>query len=370
MEHVVIVGCGVVGAAIAYELSQVSRLRVTLVDRQPPAQGSTGAALGVLMGGISQKAKGNAWTLRQASMQRYETLIPELETLTGHTIPFNRQGILKLYFDDEETATWQRLIDIRQTQGWHLEWWDGAQVQTRCPHIPTSRVAGAIYSPCDRQVDPTALTLAFVEAAKRNGVEVQFGSEVMGLEPETLDHPPCRVHQLQTSSGSLKVDWVVLAAGLGTTPLLPPTTSPLEIRPVLGQAMEIKVKAPLGDRQFQPVITGDDIHLVPLSSGNYWVGATVEFATLGEAIAAEPTRLEDLWQGAIALCPALTTAEILRTWSGLRPRPDHRPAPVIEWLAGYSNVLIAAGHYRNGVLLAPATAQTVCAMLQHDPAGS
>jgi glycine/D-amino acid oxidase-like deaminating enzyme len=92
-NQVVVIGCGIVGAAIAYELSLVDGLKITVLDRQQPAQGSTGAALGVLMGAISKKTKGRAWQLRQTSMQRYETLIPELETLTNCQIRFNRHGI-------------------------------------------------------------------------------------------------------------------------------------------------------------------------------------------------------------------------------------------------------------------------------------
>jgi glycine/D-amino acid oxidase-like deaminating enzyme len=87
MSHVAVIGCGIVGAAIAYELSRVSGLKITVLDRQPPAQGSTGAALGVLMGAISNKVKGRAWQLRQTSMQRYETLIPELEHSPGIKFP-------------------------------------------------------------------------------------------------------------------------------------------------------------------------------------------------------------------------------------------------------------------------------------------
>jgi glycine/D-amino acid oxidase-like deaminating enzyme len=77
MSQVVVIGCGIIGAAIAYELSLVAGLEITVLDRQQPAQGATGAALGVLMGAISKKTKGRAWQLRQSSMQRYETLIPE-----------------------------------------------------------------------------------------------------------------------------------------------------------------------------------------------------------------------------------------------------------------------------------------------------
>ncbi|HAG81745.1 MAG TPA: FAD-dependent oxidoreductase, partial [Cyanobacteria bacterium UBA12227] len=130
MSHVAIIGCGIIGAAIAYELSQVSGLTITVLDQKPPAQGATGAALGVLMGAISQKVKGKAWQLRQASMRRYETLIPELEAITGLKIPFNQQGILMLRFVGEDIVRWQQLVTLRQSQGWQLEIWDKAQLKS------------------------------------------------------------------------------------------------------------------------------------------------------------------------------------------------------------------------------------------------
>ena len=74
MNHIVIIGCGIIGATLAYELSLVEGLKITVIDKQPPAQEATGAALGVLMGVISHKVKGKAWRMRQTSIQRYETL--------------------------------------------------------------------------------------------------------------------------------------------------------------------------------------------------------------------------------------------------------------------------------------------------------
>jgi len=105
--------------------------------------------------------------------------------------------------------------------------------------------------------------------------------------------------------------------------------------------------------------------LVPLGNGEYWVGATVEFPaeTVGNAMAPLPDQLEQMWTGAIGFCPALANAEIHQSWSGLRPRPQGQPAPIIGPLDGYENVLLATGHYRNGVLLAPATAQLVRDMI-------
>ncbi|PSB62122.1 FAD-dependent oxidoreductase, partial [filamentous cyanobacterium CCP1] len=142
MQHIVIIGCGVIGASIAYELSREPQFRITVLDRQPPAQEATGAALGVLMGIISQKTKGRAWAMRQASMKRYETLIPELEAITGKDIPWNRQGILKLLFEGDDRAKWGRLAEFRQSQGWRLEQWDWEMIRSRCPQIQNPRVTG------------------------------------------------------------------------------------------------------------------------------------------------------------------------------------------------------------------------------------
>lgn len=359
MSHVAVIGCGVVGAAIAYELSLVSGLSITVLDRLAPAQESTGAALGVLMGAISKK-KGRAWQLRQASMQRYETLIPELEARTGRPIAFNRKGIVMLCFAEEDLASWEELSKTRQSQGWHLEIWDTQELQYRCPQLYNNKIVGAIYSPQDRQVDPTALTQALVTAAEGNGVTFQFGVAVESVKSKELDGCDRRIcTQLYTNVGQLDIDWVVVAAGLGSTPLTASLEQTVDIRPVLGQALHLSVEQPLGHPDFQPVITGNDVHIVPVGERDYWVGATVEFPNeTGDAIA-QPALLEQVRQEAVAFCPALAEATILRTWSGKRPRPEGRPAPIIGQLPGYSNVLLAIGHYRNGVLLAPATAQAI-----------
>ncbi|MFP5274415.1 NAD(P)/FAD-dependent oxidoreductase [Coleofasciculus sp.] len=365
MSHVAIIGCGIVGAAIAYELSSVPGLQVTVLDRQPPAQGSTGAALGVLMGVISQKVKGRTWQLRQASMQRYETLIPELEILTGHHIPFNRQGILMLAFENDDLDSWQNLVKIRQSQGWQLEIWNAAQVQSHCPQLNPEKIIGAIYSPDDRQVEPTALTHALIAAAQQKGVMFKFGVGVEGVESMPVNGSNRRyAAQIHTHRETLTVDWLVIAAGLGSAQLVnfllspPDQASAITLTPVLGQALQLRLAGTIGNPAFQPVITGDDVHIVPIGGGDYWVGATVEFPHRGEVVA-EPGLLEQVKQDAIAFCPALAQATVVRTWLGKRPRPERQPAPVIGKLSGYDNVLLATGHYRNGVLLAPATAQEI-----------
>jgi glycine/D-amino acid oxidase-like deaminating enzyme len=382
MSHVVVIGCGVIGAAIAYELSKVPGLKITVLDKQPPwGQASlpgraTGAALGVLMGVISHKIKGKAWQMRQASIQRYETLIPELEALTGCQIPFNRQGILMLLVPShepgnaaEELVDWEKLVEIRRSQGWQLEIWDAAQLKSSCPQLVSEKISGAVYSPQDRQVDPAALTSALVAAAEGNGVTFKFGVAVVGadlracpnasdkLAPQSATPNACR--QIQTTAGQLAADWFVVAAGLGSSQLTSGLGQLLDIRGVLGQALHLRLEQPIGRSDFQPVITGNDVHIVPVGGGDYWVGATVEFPNNEDNVVAAPEKLEVVMQQAISFCPALAEATVVRNWSGLRPRPEGRPAPVIDHLSGYSNILVATGHYRNGVLLAPPTAQAI-----------
>ncbi|MBE9215219.1 FAD-binding oxidoreductase [Plectonema cf. radiosum LEGE 06105] len=366
MTHLVIIGCGIIGATLAYELSLIEGLKITVVDKQPPAQAATGAALGVMMGIISHKLKGKAWRMRQTSIQRYETLIPELEAITKQRIPFNRQGILMLLPSPQVTtddlAGWNQLKETRHNQGWQLDILDVAQIEKIFPQIDviSQNYIGAIHSPQDRQLDPTALTLALVEAATRNGVNFKFGVSALGMKSSP--------NQLETTDGVITADKFIIAAGLGSSALTAQLDQTVDIRPVLGQAIHLHLGYPLANSQFQPAITCNDVYVVPCNAGvssatDYWVGATVEFPQDNGEIAADKLLLEQTLHSAIATCPELANASIIRTWSGLRPRPENRPAPVIEKLPGYDNVIIASAHYRNGVLLAPATAQMVKEMI-------
>ncbi len=361
MVNVVVVGCGVVGAAIAYELSHVPGLAITVVDRQQPATGATGAALGVLMGAISQKTKGNNLRMRLAGIERYNVWVPELEALTGQTIRFNQHGILRLCFAGDKLNFWHTLAAVRRSQGWQLDILDRSQLADAYPQLDLDGVTAAVYSPQDRQVDPTALTQALVIAAAQKGVTFQFDTTVLGAEPydrhDTASESTLQQCQrLQTTNGSLTVDWLIIAAGLGSTPLTAKLQHAVALRPVLGQAVQVQMPVS-SDPGFQPVITGEDVHIVPLGNSEYWLGATVEFSTTDPV--PDAAALATVVQAAIARCPALAEAAIVRTWSGLRPRPEGRPAPIIERLPGYQNVLLATGHYRNGVLLAPATATQI-----------
>lgn len=360
MGQIVIVGCGAVGAAIAYELSCQTAHHITVLDQQSPAQGATGAALGIAMGVISHKVKGRSWRLREASLKRYATLLPELAELTGQPVPHNDQGILSLCFDETTLPRWRSLQAMRQRQGWSLEIWPPAQVAAACPQLEVSKVVAGIYSPQDLQIAPQALTQALITAAQQQGAELYTDAAVVGFE-----HQGDRLITVNTATQTYPADWVIITAGLGSEWLTAKLGQPLPLMPVLGQGLRVQMPEILGDAAFQPVINGDDVHLVPLGDRVYGVAATVEFPPEGErSPRPEAAALEAVWQAAVDYCPALQTGDILSTWYGLRPRPQGQAAPVIQPIEGLRNGILATGHYRNGVLLAPATAQKVSELLQ------
>jgi glycine oxidase len=385
LMRVLIVGAGIVGATIAYELSSDDRFEITVIDAQPGpvvvdaavCATSTEAALGVLMAAIAKKEKGRNLNMRLAGVDWYDRVIPELIESTGLEIPYNRQGLLMLQYQSDrfeaDRRLWESLVKVRPSQKRRLEIWYPNQIRSVCPQIDMkgSGVWGAVYSPDDRQVHPAKLTQALVQAAQQRGVKFEFGTQVLGLVGG-------KNPGVQTAAGVIKGDVVVVSAGLGSAALSKAIAKvganpgvALNLRPVLGQAIQVRMAEPIGTMGFQPVITGNDIHLIAVTPEDpenldYWVGATVEFGAEGSTAELKPDRaaFETLWTQACAMIPALESATKVRQWSGVRPRPVDRPAPVIEWTAENSKILLATGHYRNGVLLAPATAIEVRSRLE------
>jgi glycine/D-amino acid oxidase-like deaminating enzyme len=369
MTKIAIAGCGIIGAILAYELSNLypnrPDLEILVLDRQPPARDSTGAALGVMMGAISlKKAKSRAWKLRRDSLDRYETLIPELIAKTGRSIPYNRHGILKLCTSLKPTLEkWQTLATERREQQFQLDILTPEAAADRFPYVNLDQTIAVVYSANDRQVEPVPLVEAAIAAARSQGVRFDFDGRV---ESGLTDGDRLVEIRLRRSSGAIDtvdLDALVITAGAGSAAISNDISSegePLTIVNVLGQALHLRPKSPIDPNT--PVITRDDIHVVPRNDGTIWVGATVEFPPdddgngLVDPIP-DPQGLDRLIATATTFYPALEDADVISTWQGMRPRPVGRSAPVIEPVAGLTNALLATAHYRNGVLLAPATAQ-------------
>jgi len=195
---------------------------------------------------------------------------------------------------------------------------------------------------------PRHLTQALIQGARQYGAEFCFHQPVTGLK-----QGEDRINAVYTPNQTISAGTVVLSAGLGSTALGLSLDLQVPIRPVKGQALQVySPEISLG-----PVVTDHDLHLVPLCDGTIWIGATVEF----NPPTPQPTLegFQSLITQALKICPALAHAEIRSTWSGQRPRPLGQRAPILGFSPLHRNLVIATGHYRNGVLLSPITAEIV-----------
>lgn len=340
---VVVIGCGVIGAGIAYQIA-LSGQSVIVVEAKDPAREATGAALGILMGIASQRTTGEALDLRLKSSRLFEPWIAQIESDIHRSLPVNRNGILHI-LDPGEVSDWQDTLDHRKAAGYPLDYYSQEQIKTLQPGL-RPEITEAIYSPQDRQVSPQVLTHALIQAARGRGVQFFFHQPV--TQVKTISG---RINALYTPDYTISAGLVIVSAGLGSAPLSELLGIRIPLQAVKGQALQVYTsRISLG-----PVITKKECYLVPLPDGSIGIGATVEF----QAHYPQSTLqgIQSLLTQAIHLCPALAEAEILSTWSGSRPRPNGQRAPILGFVPSYQNLIVATGHYRNGVLLAPITAQ-------------
>ncbi|MEB3156067.1 MAG: FAD-dependent oxidoreductase [Cyanobacteriota bacterium] len=372
-------GAGVVGRATAWRLVERG-LSVTLVDptleeetdrfapsAAAPAAMSDGAgnlsgsqaALGVLMARVFHRSSGRAWRLRQRSQALWDTWLAELEG-RGHRLP-RRRGLLLLAATPEELARQERLAADRARLGFPLRRLDPEALETLHPALPGPPLGG-LLSPDDGQLDPGPVLAALLSEARRRGL-VCRAQRVVGVE---RGRKPGSRWRLRLAGGeALEADGLVVAAGLGTGPLLAglglSEGQSLALEPVLGQALELEWASPGSEGRgcsWPGVVVWRGMNLVPRpdpASGGQrlWLGATLEPGD--QAAAAALADLRTLGGAAPAW---LREAKVVRRWQGLRGKPVGQPAPV--HLEPEPGLLLACGHYRNGLLLAPATAEWVC----------
>ena len=350
------IGAGVVGLSVAWLLVRQGH-RVVLLDPdlergQSDTAGSS-AALGLLMAQIYRRSSGRGWRLRQQSLALWQEWRQELEQ-RGHVLPF-RPGLLQLATSEQELQAQQRLAEQRQQQGLPLRLLSQEELQALQPALPHGSLGG-LLSERDGQLDPIAAMTALRRDGNQHGLEIR-SETALRLERGVNDADQ---RWLVHGSGGTRLSchWLVLSAGLGSPALLEPLGHDRPQSPVLGQALELELPAGCTDATAWPgSLSWGGINLVPRPQRRLWLGATVEpGCRQGEASA-----LAELRQLGGAAPDWLRQATVLRQWQGLRARPENRPAPLLEELE--PGLLLNSGHYRNGVLLAPACAAWVSAQI-------
>ena len=231
---------------------------------------------------------------------------------------------------------------------------DAAAVRAVEPALADS-VRGAVHFPADARVDPPALLKALRIAAERAGARFQSGAYVRRVVVEAD-----RARGVSLEDGTaIPAGHLVLAAGSWST-LVGGTALPDNaVVPARGQIVELTLPSPI----LRGVVFGPGCYLSPRDDGRVLVGSTLEFVGFRRAVTARAVR--DLLAAAIAIVPALGDAELGRTWSSFRPyTKDELPLLGPSAIAGLS---LATGHYRNGILLSPITAEIIAAAITGEP---
>jgi glycine oxidase len=348
---VVVVGGGVIGLAVAWRAAGTG-MTVSVVD-ETPGQGASWAAAGMLAP-VTEVHYGEhrLLALNLDAAGRWPAFAAEVEEAGGHPVGYRPGGTLAVARDADDNAALEDLYQFQLRCGLEVERLRSRECRQLEPGLAPG-IRGGVLAAGDHQVDNRALVQALLIACRRAGVGLLTGR----VAELAVDRD--RVTGVVLADGTrLPAGSVVLAAGCWSGGLgglaaeaLPP------VRPVKGQLLYLRGSAsePLCTRN----VRGLEVYVVPRGDGRVVVGATVEEQGFDTRVTAGAVR--DLLQAALELLPDAAELELLETVVGLRPgSPDNAP---MLGPAGPEGLVVATGHYRNGILLTPVTADAIAELL-------
>jgi len=344
---VLIIGGGVMGCACAWELARTGSSVIVLEKSVPGAEASSAAA-GILGADAEAHAQGPMFELSVLSRARYERWAKALFAATSIDIGYRKGGLLRVDFDGRAVAkltretAWQKLGRMRMS---------GAEVRKLEPALD-ERVRGGVFFPNDARVDPRLLLRALHIAALRAGADFRSGAYVKRV---IVRGEHARGVSLDGGAVIL-AKHVVVAAGSWATLIEGLALRSGSVRPARGQIVELLSPLPLLGR----IVYGPRCYAVPRDDGRTLIGSTLEFVGYRREVTAQAVR--DLLAAAIELVPGLSDASLNASWSNFRPYTDDE-LPLLG-PSGVPGLTLATGHYRNGILLAPITAQIVTALVR------
>jgi glycine oxidase len=350
-RDIVVVGAGIVGCAVAYELARRGA-SVEVVDMRAAGAGATQAAAGVLAPYIEAHEDGPLLDLTVRSLNLYDQFIANASRDSAQAIPYKRSGTLEVATDDTGMKRLRETAARLSRRGVDAELVDAPVAHAEEPHLSQGVIGGLLIHSHGFVSAPT-LASALASAARRHGAQIIEHGAVRRVAADGAGM------LVETDRGSLSADGVVLAAGSWCGSIEIAGAPRVPVRPVRGQLLYLGWPGP----RLKRVTWSDRCYVVPWDDGTLLVGATAEDAGFDER--ATSAGVHDLLEAACELVPHGWTAGFLGARAGLRPAmPDG--LPIIGASAVMPNLMYATGHYRNGILLAPLTATLVAdAMLEN-----
>jgi glycine oxidase len=343
-----VVGGGVIGLGIAWRAAQAG-LSVTVVD-QAPGRGASWAAAGMLAP-VTEVHYGERplLGLNLAAAARWPGFAAEVEEAAGRPVGYRPAGTLAVARDTDDNAALEDLYRFQLRCGLRVERLRSRECRQLEPGLAPS-IRGGVLAPGDHRVDNRALVEALLVACRRAGVRLVEGR----VAELAVDGD--RVTGVVLDGGErLAAGVVVLAAGCWSGALVDEALVPA--RPVKGQLLYLR--GPADQPLCQRNVRGLEVYVVPRGDGRVVVGATVEEQGFDTRVTAGA--VGDLLRAALELLPDVAELELLETVVGLRPgSPDNAP---MLGPAGPDGLVVATGHYRNGILLTPVTADAIAELL-------
>ncbi len=341
---VVIAGGGIIGSAIAFELAQ-HKLRVLVIDRQSPGQEASWAAAGMLSPAPDGVDAIPLVPLARASMNIYPEFVAAVESASGMNAGFRPHGAIEILFGGEAENKLAAMIAEHHKLGLDTEILHVEDAAVLEPHINREIRAAALLR-SEAAVDNRAFTNAILRAAELSGVEFRADSCVEKL---IVDREGKCIGVI-VEGEQISAKHVVISAGFASSTIegiaqYAPTV------PMRGQMVALQS----AQVDLHRVIRSEHGYIVPRGNGRCVTGSTIE--NVGVEKRVTPQGISKILSAAIEMVPALKDAAIVETWCGLRPdTPDHLPSLGPTDIEG---LLIATGHFRNGILLAPITAKLI-----------
>jgi glycine oxidase len=343
-RQLVVVGGGIIGLACAWRLAQAG-CSVTVLDAAREAREASWAAAGMLAPHHEADAPGPLWRLGQASLERWPDFAAALVGDPG-LVDFRLAGGLLPLLDGEDPAASDARLAFLAAAGVAVRRLTRAGLAAEEPAL-SPRCAGALLIP-GGQVNPRLVVTALTQACARLGVALRFGvgaASIAGGTVRLLD------------GSAVAGDEVILASGAWTPELARLSGIALAGEPVKGQLLRLAA----ADGLLRRFIHCHHAYVVPRSGLGVVIGSTM--VTTGFDRSPDPQAITRLAAEAAGLIPALAGAAVLETWTGLRPRL-HGGLPVIERVS--PTLIIATGHFRNGILLTPISAEIVTALVMQE----
>jgi len=350
----VVVGGGAIGLCCAWRVA-LRGARVVVLDRGEPPAGATRVAAGMLAP-VGELAFGEPELMRMnlEAAELYPEFVAELEAASGVSSGYERRGALHVALDRDEAAELRRVHDLQRSLGLGAEWLPPRRCRELEPGL-TPSFNGGVHAPGEAAVDPRRLSAALLVALAELGVEVRSGAEVTAA---LLDGE--RIVGVRTAAGDeFRTAAVVLAAGAwsGEAAWLPEAARP-PVRPVKGQILALRTAD--GEPACERIIASERVYLVPRPNGHLIAGATTEERGFETTVTAGG--VHELLREAYRLLPDVAEMELVEAMASLRPgTPDNLPLIGPGALDG---LVLACGHYRNGILLAPLTGEAVAELLE------